>query len=61
MLAEACALWLDLLANDDLQPHHKRVSQRFNQAMTTSHFLANAVHPVNSGQKLTPSHHSVVQ
>jgi len=52
-LADSCENWLDLLSNDDLQPHRVVVKKWFEKAMTTAHFLANALHPVYRGQKLS--------
>ena len=40
-IADACEIWLDLLLNPDLQPYHTKVLNRFKQAMTSSHYLAN--------------------
>ena len=55
-IADACEIWLDLIQNPDLQPYHTKVQNRFNQAMTSSHYLANLLHPVYRGKKLQPEH-----
>lgn len=48
--------WLDLLYSTDLEPYHEKVGQRFRQAMTPTHYLANLLHPVYRGKKLDPDH-----
>ena len=55
-IADASEIWLDLLQKQDLQPYHTKVQNRFNQAMTPSHYLANLLHPVYRGKKLQTEH-----
>lgn len=49
-IADACEVWLDLLQHPDLDPYQSNVNNRFKQAMTPAHFLANALHPVDRGK-----------
>lgn len=60
-IADACEVWLDLLQHPDLEPYQSKVNNRFKQAMTPAHFLANALHPVYRGKKLQPDHVSSAQ
>lgn len=55
-IADACEIWLNLLQHTDLQPYQAKVQNRFKQAMTPSHYLANLLHPVYRGKNLQPEH-----
>lgn len=52
-IADACETFLDLLRCDVLSPHRDAIKKRFDQAMVPEHFLANLLHPVYRGQKLS--------
>ena len=52
-IADACETWINLLQNDDLQPHRVQIQKRFDQAMTPNHFLAHCLHPKYRGRNLT--------
>jgi hypothetical protein len=60
-IADACEQWLDLVENENLDPHKDTVQKRFDQAMTPVHFLANILHPRYKGEKLYPEQISKAQ
>lgn len=59
-IADACDVWLSLLDNPILAPHKATVKKRFNQAITTEHLVACALHPSYKGAKLSPDQLNVV-
>ncbi|XP_053400529.1 zinc finger protein 862-like [Mercenaria mercenaria] len=60
-IADACDVWLDLLVHEDLQSYENKVKKRFDQVMTGKHFLANMLHPVYRGEKLSKKHTEIAQ
>ena len=48
MIADACEQWCVILLHTDnvLEPHKAKITKRFNQAMTPTHYLANMLHPI---------------
>ena len=60
-IADACETWLDLLNNPDLKAYKDKVRNRFQQAMTPTHFLANILHPQYRGKSLLPDQVSSAQ
>ena len=44
-IADACEEWLSLPRADALKPHLMTVIQRFKEAVTANHLLANLLHP----------------
>ena len=52
-IADSCEEWLNLLELVQLSNHHTKIQQRFHQAITPIHYLANILHPKYMGQRLT--------
>jgi len=51
-IADACDTWLDLLSDNNLQPHRKAVEARFKLAIQPVHYFAYMLHPKYKGTKL---------
>ncbi|KAK2150233.1 hypothetical protein LSH36_416g00012 [Paralvinella palmiformis] len=47
--------------NNVLEPHKVKITKRFNQAMTPTHYLANLLHPIYCGRNLRPEHIEIGQ
>ena len=52
-IADSCEEWLNLLELVQLSNHHTNIQQRFHQAITPIHYLANILYPKYMGQRLT--------
>ena len=52
-IADSCEEWMKLLQLDELKCHQSKIQQRFKQAITPTHFLANMINPKYMGQKLS--------
>ncbi|KAJ8257170.1 hypothetical protein GJAV_G00182630 [Gymnothorax javanicus] len=52
-LAKCCETWIDLLNNPVLDPHKAAVKKHFEKAVLPCHFVADLLHPVYRGAKLT--------
>ena len=51
-IADACDTWLDLLSDNNLQPHRNVVRARFKLAIQPVHYFAYMLHPKYKGAKL---------
>lgn len=52
-IADACEIYLELLQNEQLNPHFSKVKCSFDKAMTPVHFLAHLMNPKYKGEKLS--------
>ncbi|KAK2138915.1 hypothetical protein LSH36_2240g00003 [Paralvinella palmiformis] len=57
-IADASEQWCVILVHTDnvLEPHKAKITRRFNQAMTPTHYLANMLHPIYRDRNLRPKH-----
>ena len=60
-LADACEVWVKLLQTEELVPYMNVIGKWFKQVMTSSHFLANILHPMYMGTNLNPKQISSAQ
>jgi len=62
-ITDACEQWCAILLHTDnvLEPHKAKITERFNQAMTPTHYLANMLHPIYRGRNLRPEHIETAQ
>ena len=61
-IADACEVWLELFDNQFLvETHMAKLQVRFDQAMTSSNFLANLLHPRYMGQKLSAEQQEIAR
>ena len=52
-IADSCEEWMKLLQLDELKCHQSKIQQRFKQAITPTHLLANMINPKYMGQRLS--------
>jgi len=63
IIADAGEQWCAILLHPDnvLEPHKAKITKRFNQATTPTHYLANMLHPIYCRRNLRPEHIKTAQ
>lgn len=60
-LAQTAEIWFNILESEDLSSYQKNIKERFEQALTPMHFLANMTDPALLGKRLTKEQESAAE